>query len=134
MKIIDQIIHEDFEDSEKIDAFIHNTKIKLIKSVNADVFENKHQYVIQIELPGVNKDSLKIIRPYADNMIVVSGEIKCPDTKIFEGEGIKYHLKERSCGIFYRTFTLNGIKDSNPRLSFDSIFVDGVLEIRIPKE
>ena len=100
-----------------------------IKDTKANVFENDHEFVIQIDLPGAATSSIKVENKFNDNMICISADVTCPDA------GNKFHLKERQCGKFRRTFSLNGIggiKDKE-KVNFSQVYLNGVLEIKVTK-
>ncbi|GAB4129949.1 MAG: Hsp20/alpha crystallin family protein [Ignavibacteriales bacterium] len=89
-----------------------------------DIYEDNDSFKLKLDLPGVEKDDVKIT--FANNQISISGERK----QIEESENHKYHRIERSFGKFYRSFDLP--KEINhEKISAD--FKDGQLVITIPK-
>lgn len=89
-----------------------------------DIVEEKDDYVLRLDLPGLNKEDVKI--NFANNTLSVSGERK------FENEtnDKNYHRVERAYGKFYRSFTLpKEVKQDK----IDANFQNGQLTITIPK-
>ena len=89
----------------------------------ADISETDAEYVIQAELPAVNKNDVKV--SVEDGVLTLSGE------RQFEKEKAKYHRIERSYGSFIRSFTLPGDADDS---KVAAKFKDGMLTIRLPKD
>jgi HSP20 family protein len=89
-----------------------------------DVYEDKDNYIIKADLPGIKKDDVKI--SYTDGQLEISGErVQEKETK-----DTKWHRMERSFGKYYRSFTLpKEIKQDNIKAEFK----DGQLTILIPK-
>ena len=89
-----------------------------------DISENKDNYILKMDLPGIDKKDVKI--SYSDGQLYISGERKQEK----EDKDSKYHRVERSYGKYYRAFTLPAkIKDS----AIDAEFKDGQLTITVPK-
>lgn len=89
-----------------------------------DVYENDDNFQLKVDLPGVNKDDLKI--SFKDGELSISGERK---QEIEEKKG-KYHRIERTFGKYYRSFSLpKSIKSDK----IDAEFKDGQLTVTIPK-
>jgi HSP20 family protein len=93
-------------------------------SPTVDIAETAEEFQIRAELPGVNKDDVKVS---VDNRILrLEGERKQEK----EEKGKKYHRIERSYGSFLRTFTLpDNVDDTKVRADFK----DGVLSVRLTK-
>ncbi len=89
-----------------------------------DISENKDNYVLTMDLPGISKKDVKI--SYSDGQLIISGERK----QEMEDKDSKYHRVETSYGKYYRSFTLpDKVKES----AIDAEFKDGQLSITIPK-
>ena len=89
-----------------------------------DISENKENYILKMDLPGIDKKDVKI--SYSDGQLNISGERKQEK----EDKDSKYHRIERSYGRYFRTFTLPvQIKED----SIDASFKDGQLIITVPK-
>lgn len=91
---------------------------------HVDVAETTEDYQIKVEVPGVNKDDVKVT--VNNGILRVEGERHQEK----EENGKKYHRIERSYGSFLRTFTLpENIDETLVRAEYK----DGVLNVRIPK-
>ena len=89
-----------------------------------DIAEEKDQYIVRAELPGVDKNDVKIT--VENNLLSIRGEKKIEAEK----EGKNYHRVERSYGSFFRSFTLPSTVESN---KIEATYSDGVLSLSIPK-
>jgi HSP20 family protein len=98
--------------------------------VSAGVFplinltEDKANYYVRAELPGVKGEELDI--QVTDRNLAISGERKIAA----EVEGARYHRREREAGTFSRMIGLPGEVDSN---SVEANLEDGILSIIVPK-
>jgi len=89
-----------------------------------DVAEENDTIVVKVEVPGMNENDLKV--HFEDGLLTVSGE------RQFERKDDRnYHRIERAYGSFVRTFSLPRTVDAN---AIHATYVDGVLEISIPKK
>ena len=86
--------------------------------------EDKSNYYIRAELPGLTADNLDI-QATANNVAIV-GERKIP----VEKEGARYHRKEREAGKFSRMIGLPGEVNSD---KIEAKLVNGILTVVIPK-
>jgi HSP20 family protein len=92
-------------------------------NVATDVYENRTHYVIEIELPGVQKGDVKISAQ--DELLTVKGE------KGKGAESASYIARGRRFGSFIRSFELpEGLEMENIKAQF----TDGVLSIKFPKK
>ncbi len=89
-----------------------------------DLYEKDDHYMIKAELPGVDKNNVKI--DLKDRLLTLSGE-RTYDNEVNEEN---YYRRERSYGKFQRAFTLPADVDSD---KIKAEFKDGVLQIEIPK-
>ena len=89
-----------------------------------DIEESEQDYVIHAELPGLDKDKVKVT--VEDGVLTLSGERDLERTV----EGRAYHRIERSHGTFSRSFTLP--EDSNAEC-VAAQFTNGVLVVRVAK-
>lgn len=89
-----------------------------------DVAEHDDEFQVKVELPGVNKDDVKITMQ--DNILTVRGEKRQEK----ETKGSEYHRVERSYGSFQRSFTLpTGVKHDK----IEATYKDGILTVTLPK-
>lgn len=86
--------------------------------------ENNESYFVRAELPGLKSEELDI--QVTGKSVTISGERKIPS----EGEGVRYHRREREAGRFSRIIGLPGDIDAE---KVDAKMVDGVLSVIIPK-
>ncbi len=89
-----------------------------------DITEDKDNFVLRLDLPGVNKDEVKI--SYVDGMLNISGERKQEK----ETKDAKFHRMERAYGKYFRSFSLPSKINEN---KIDAEFKDGQLIITVPK-
>jgi HSP20 family protein len=89
-----------------------------------DIEENDNEYIVSLELPGMQKDDVKI--SFHDDILSISGEKRTESEK----ENGNYHYFERRFGKFERSFRINSdiIGDK-----IDANMKDGVLKINLPK-
>lgn len=104
------------------DAF-HNSDNQFF-TPRTDITENEKAFRLQLAIPGIEKELVKI--DLKDNTLTISGE------KAFkkEEQDRKYHLIENKYGKFSRSFTLpaNVKKDE-----IQAEYKNGVLEVVLPK-
>ena len=85
--------------------------------------ENKDNYYVRAELPGVKAEDLDI-SVTADSLII-SGERKIP-----EEENVNYHRREREAGKFSRVISLPGQIDPE---KVEARCKNGILTVILPK-
>ena len=89
-----------------------------------DIAELDNQFVVKVELPGINKDDVKIT--LESNILTIRGEKK-EETNVKEEN---YHRVERTYGSFQRSFKLpTTVKGDN----IDALYEAGILTITMPK-
>ena len=89
-----------------------------------DIVENENEYTVNVELPGVNKDDVKIT--VANDVLTVRGEKKMEK----ETKDRNYRRTERTYGSFQRSFTLPTHVKSD---KIEANYNNGVLTITLPK-
>lgn len=90
----------------------------------ADIYETAKEFVINLDLPGLNKDEVTVTQ--ANNALIVRG------TRRFRrgSEDAQYHRSERLYGAFERIFPLPNYSWADEmRLNFS----EGILTITLPK-
>jgi len=91
-----------------------------------DVNENDKAYTVKAEIPGVNKEDIKI--DVNGNQVTISAETR-KESEQKEGESVL--RSERYYGRQYRSFTLpQDVDDSGAQARYK----DGVLELTLPKK
>jgi HSP20 family protein len=94
-------------------------------SPQIETFQRDHQFVLRADLPGMNKNDLKV--SIDDNCLAIQGERKKEWSS--EQEGVGGYRSERSYGSFYRCVPLpQGVQAEN----VSATFKDGVLEVKMP--
>jgi HSP20 family protein len=91
---------------------------------SCDVFEDKENLKIVLELPGVKPEDVKL--SLENQVLTVRGEKK----QVAEENSDRWHRYERSYGSFERTFTLPSTVDGE---RIQATVDHGVLTITLPK-
>lgn len=91
---------------------------------HVDIEENDTHYLLQLDVPGVSKDAIKL--EVHDGELIVTGERKFAR----EEKEKTFHLTERSSGKFERRFSLPENVSTD---KVEAVHADGVLTISIPK-
>ncbi len=91
----------------------------------ADIREEPHQFVIEVDIPGVEPGEIEI--SMKAGILTVQGERK--QEKQVDGEN--YQRVERFYGTFHRQFSLPDTADSE---QISAVGKQGVLQINIPKK
>lgn len=90
---------------------------------SVEVFERGNNLVVRADLPGLNKDDVKV--EMTDEGLVIQGERK----REHEEKGEGFYRSERSYGQFYRVIPLpEGANTEQATAQFDN----GVLEVAVP--
>jgi len=93
-------------------------------SFKTDVKENENEYIVQAELPGVEKEDINL--ELDDNYLTISVNNKEEHTEKKEN----YIRRERRTGSFQRAFYMENVKEDEIKAKYN----DGILEIKLPKE
>ncbi|HVJ08856.1 MAG TPA: Hsp20/alpha crystallin family protein [Acidisarcina sp.] len=89
-----------------------------------DVYEDEHEVVLKLEIPGIKQEDLSI--QVENNTLNIHGERKFEKEEKEEN----FHRIERRYGTFYRAFTLPTTVDPDSiRASYDA----GVLKVELKK-
>jgi HSP20 family protein len=95
--------------------------------IRADVVEHDRDYVIKAEIPGVQKDDIKV--SIDGSRVSISAEIR---QEGMTGDGADNLLRsERFYGQQYRSFTLPQEVDET---AAQARYADGILELSLPKK
>jgi HSP20 family protein len=89
-----------------------------------DVVENKENFVVRAELPGLKKEDVKL--QLENNVLTLSGEKRSEEKR----DEDNFHLRETRYGKFERSFRLT---DNIDRGNIVADYKDGVLTISLPK-
>jgi len=118
---IDRLFEDFFpiRSSERRDLFSD------VLSPAIDIYETKDDVVIKAEIPGINKEDIKI--NIVDNSLIIEGEKK--QEKEVKDEN--YYRVERRYGTFRRVIDIPvPVKTEE----VEATYKDGVLEVRLPKK
>ena len=115
-RVFDNFFHGDVEDDGSFGLSLWTPAV--------DIKEEADGYVVNVELPGVKKDDVKIT--VESNVLTIRGEKK-EEKNAKEGN---FQRVERSYGSFQRSFTLpSTVKNEKIEASYN----DGVLTVTLPK-
>jgi HSP20 family protein len=89
-----------------------------------DVYEEKDNFVVKAELPGMKKEEINV--SLHDGDLIISGERKS-ETK---SEGTEVYRAERYFGKFQRVISLPATVATN---SVKAEYKDGILTVTLPK-
>ena len=114
---IERFINDFFEDPffDRVSA--------LTNPIRADVKETDKEYVVEAELPGVNKDDIVI--ELNDDVLTLGVDVKSDKNEEDNG----YIYKERQTGSYRRSFHVQNIKNEGITASYK----DGLLVVTLPK-
>lgn len=91
---------------------------------NIDISETDKQYLIDVEVPGIDKKDIEL--NVERNTLTISGERKFEKKE----EGRTYHKVETSYGTFSRSFTLPENIDTE---TISASYNNGILSITVEK-
>ena len=91
--------------------------------MKVDIKDEGKKYVMEAELPGVNKDEVDI--DVNENRMTISAEKKEQSSEELDN----YVRKERRCSSMSRTFTLDNVDTKK----ISAKFKDGILKVDLPK-
>ena len=91
---------------------------------SVDITETDTAYLIKGEIPGVNREDVKV--NIENGLLSISGERRQEK----EEKGKKFHRIERSYGSFMRSFRL---PDNIDEAAVKAEFRDGMLNVTLPK-
>ena len=85
----------------------------------SDIYETESEYLIAIDLPGIDRQALEI--DIDDNRLVIKGTRAIAESR---------HRSERPRGKFLRTYSVPGSVEQG---KIAAEYKDGVLQISLPK-
>jgi HSP20 family protein len=88
-----------------------------------DVYKQENSYIVEAELPGIDKDDVQL--SIEDNVLTISGSKKSSKKEKAEN----YYCYERTCGEFSRSFRLPTDIDLG---KVKANFNNGVLKAELP--
>ena len=117
------LLPEKFYLDDFFDDFVPMPKMPK-NEMKCDIYENGGRVHIELDVPGFNKDDVKVD---LDDGILTIVASKHEDK---EEKEKNYYRKERSYGSFKRQFNVGNVKENE----IDAKFNNGVLKISFPKE
>lgn len=103
-------------------SFFDNSKV--VSLFRTDVSDTGDAFKLEAELPGFNKDDIKI--DIENDCLTISAERKSED----EEKNRSYIKRERFYGSYSRSFDVTGIDVD----AIEASYTDGVLELTMPKK
>jgi HSP20 family protein len=95
-----------------------------------NIIEAGDVLVIEVELPGVNKDDVTI-HLEGDTHLIIRGTKHQPRLKKESDTKMTYYLFEREFGSFYKRIIIDFPLDAS---NIESVMENGVLTVKIPKK
>lgn len=89
-----------------------------------DAYESNGDFVVRVEIPGVDKEAIKVTVEQGD--LIIKGERK-NEGEVKEED---YYHTERTYGMFYRRLPL---PEDVTAEHVHAEYKDGILEVRVPK-
>lgn len=112
-------IFRDFFDPQRPEALRDGGHL----DVQLDAFETEDEIVIEVELPGVDRENIEL--SVLRDVLIVEG-VKHQNKRV----EVNYHCMERSFGKFRRIIEIPGAGDTrNIQAKFDQ----GVLHVHLPR-
>ena len=105
------------------DPFFSNYESKVMKT---DIEERNDKYLIDIDLPGYEKDNIKI--EVEDGYLTVHADVESSSEEKEDG---KFVRRERYVGSCSRSFYIGDDIESE---DIKAAFKNGILELEIPKK
>jgi HSP20 family protein len=99
-----------------------------VRGIPLDVIEKENEWEIKADIPGVDKNSVKVEVENDQLNIGVEKEESKEEEK--EEEGVRYHRIERSSAFARRVVRLPKSADLE---HIDAKYENGVLDIHVPK-
>lgn len=111
-----------FDEMER--SIFSNDRNSVVSAFRTDVVDTGDAYKLDAELPGFNKDDIKI--DVENDVLTISAERK------LENDENKYNFvkRERFYGSYSRSFDVSGIEVDR----IEAAYNDGVLTLTMPKK
>jgi HSP20 family protein len=106
--------------SNLLDDFMDMTR----SGFRTDIKEHEDEYVIEAELPGLDKDNITL--EINNNNLIISANKE----EIIENKGENYIRRERRTGSYQRSFRLENVEKDEIEAQYEN----GILEINLPKK
>ncbi|NLO97357.1 MAG: Hsp20/alpha crystallin family protein [Peptococcaceae bacterium] len=109
-----------------IDNFFNNSFFPLyngLGSMKVDIKETDQEYIVEAEIPGVNKEDIKV--ELDDDLLTIQVQA---NEEINE-ERDRYIRRERRCSSMSRSFYVENVQTDNITAKYEN----GILSIKLPK-
>ena len=107
-----------------MDSFFNDPFFQGSSGIRDDIRETDKEYIVDAEIPGVNKDDIKV--ELVDDVLTISVE---RNEQINE-ERENYIRRERRYGSCSRSFYVENVKNDGVKAKYDN----GILTITLPKQ
>lgn len=111
-----------FDEMER--NFFGNAQSNVLSAFRTDVIDTGDAYKLDAELPGFNKDDIKI--DVENDVLTISAERKLDNND----EKPNFVKRERFYGSYSRSFDVSGIEVDG----IQAAYTDGVLTLTMPKK
>lgn len=91
--------------------------------MKTDIYEKNNNYILEIDIPGIKKDNIKI--NYENGYLTISAE-----KNTLSSTPDKYIRRERFYGVIKRSFYIGNKLESDLKANY----TNGLLTITFPKE
>lgn len=115
------LIPRNFFTNDFFDDFMSLKENKM----KCDIYEKDNMYHIEVDIPGFNKEKIKI--EVNNDFLIITAEKQNEINN--DNENKNYIHRERTYGKYQRTFYLKNLDSNNINASFEN----GVLKIIVPK-
>ncbi len=117
------LLPEKFYLDDFFDDLVPMTKMTNF-DMKCDVYEKGGNVHIELEVPGYDKNDIKL--DVENGVLTIEGHTKSEN----EDKDRNYYRKERVSGSFRRKFTIGDVNEKD----IDASFNNGVLKVAFPKE
>ncbi|VAW13489.1 hypothetical protein MNBD_BACTEROID05-782 [hydrothermal vent metagenome] len=126
MNRIQEEMNSMFQDSFSRGLGHNNSPFGGLISLDADIHETKNQYVVKLDLPGMEKSNINV--EAQGDQLVISGEKKSSTEN--DDQAKQYYQKEQSVGYFSRSILL---PENADKKNINAKYNNGVLIVKIDK-
>jgi Molecular chaperone (small heat shock protein) len=114
----ERVFDDFFSDTFNLPAYFYDAR-----QMKVDIKEEDKEYIVEAELPGVNKEDIKI--DLRDNQLTIMVQ---RDEQV-NSEKENYIHKERRTSSISRSFYIENVKNEDVNAKFEN----GLLSIKLPK-
>lgn len=123
---MDRLFDDFFNNWPSVAPLRHMKEADVAYMPSVNIREEKNEYIMEADLPGMTKDDLKL--KISETSITLEGERKHKFEKTEESEG--YYVMESSFGAFRRVIPLPEAIDTE---KVEAKLKDGLLGLKLPK-